>query len=276
MFRILYRVLNKLGLLRFLNFEAPNKVNEVTFLIPLQGGVGGDNLFEKEIWMNLILKRILSLKLNSTFVDVGVNLGQTLLKVKSLSTEIPYVGFEPNAVCVAYIEKLVKVNSLRHVTILPVGISDFDGQSVLYHALDNRTDSSASIVREFRDVSNLAQKVIVTFSSNLLSFIGNSTLGVIKIDVEGAELEVIRNLKPFVERDRPFIICEILPVYSNDNTFRLDRQKQLIDIITSLNYQIHRISKNGDLILLSEIGIHNRIEDSNYLFVPIELTSAIK
>ncbi|MGE0587563.1 MAG: FkbM family methyltransferase [Cyclobacteriaceae bacterium] len=276
MFRILYRVLNKLRLLRFLNFEASNKVNEVTFLIPLQGGIGGDNLFAKEIWMDLVLKRILSIKLNSTFVDVGVNLGQTLLKVRSLSAEIPYVGFEPNAVCVAYVERLVKVNNLRQVTILPVGIGDLDGQSVLYHALDNRTDSSASIVREFRDVSNLAQKVIVTLSSNLLSFIGNSTLGVIKIDVEGAELEVIRNLKPFVERDRPIIICEILPVYSNDNTFRLDRQNQLIDIITILKYQIYRILKNGDLILLSEIGIHDRIEDSNYLFVPTELTSAFK
>ena len=41
------------------------------------------------------------------FIDVGVNVGQTLLKLKSISSEINYLGFEPNPNCVNYLKNLI-------------------------------------------------------------------------------------------------------------------------------------------------------------------------
>lgn len=271
MYRLFIRVLHKVGILRFLNLKVPNKINGLTFSIPLHGGIGFDHLFEKEIWMTVVLKRILMLKSKEAFIDVGVNLGQTLLKVKSINQKIQYLGFEPNMTCVAYAHELIDTNDLGFVRIFPVGISDHDGHMILYHARDKQEDSSGSIVREFRDVSNMEQKIIVTFSERRLSFIRDLVIGVVKIDVEGAELEVMRNLKSFIQRDRPFIICEILPVYSIDNTFRLDRQNELMGIIEELKYLIYRINTDGTVLEIEEIGIHGEIEDSNYLFVPSEL-----
>ena len=46
-----------------------------------------------------ILKIVLPIE-NKKFIDVGVNIGQTLLKLKSVSSEIDYIGFEPNPICV--------------------------------------------------------------------------------------------------------------------------------------------------------------------------------
>ena len=37
-------------------------------------------------------------------------------------------------------------------------------------------------------------------------------LGVLKIDAEGAELDVLRGLAETIDRDRPLIICEVLPI----------------------------------------------------------------
>ncbi|MEQ8362614.1 MAG: FkbM family methyltransferase [Cyclobacteriaceae bacterium] len=247
----------------------------MTFSIPLQAGIGFDHLFEKEIWMTVVLKKVLALKPNEAFVDVGVNLGQTLLKVKSTNLNIQYIGFEPNMTCVAYVNKLISRNGLGSVQIFPVGISDNDGHAVLYHASDKLEDSSASIIKEFRDVSNLGQKIIITFSEDRLSFLQDHVLGVVKIDVEGAELEVVGNLKSFINKDRPIIICEILPVYNIDNAFRLDRQNALIKIIKELKYLIYRIEIDGTLFEIDEIGIHSEIEDSNYLLVPLELKKFI-
>jgi len=275
MFRLLIRILNKLGVLRLLNLKVPYKQNGLTFSIPLQGGIGFDHLFEKEIWMTVVLKKVLALKSQETFVDVGVNLGQTLLKVRSIDKNIRYVGFEPNMTCVAYLDKLIAANDLDSVQIFPVGISDHDGPAILYHASDRQEDSSGSIVKEFRDVSKMDRKIIVTFSEARLSFMRDLVFGVVKIDVEGAELEVVRNLKSFIQKDRPFIICEVLPVYSTDNTFRLDRQNELSGIIDELEYLIYRIKNDGSLLPIDEIGIHGKIEDSNYLFVPSELKKII-
>ncbi len=275
MYRFLIRALNKLNLLRFLNFKVRHRINGKSFLIPIHGSIGYDHLFEKEMWMTIILKKILEIKPTRAFIDVGVNLGQTLLKAKSINSAIRYIGFEPNMTCVAYIHELIDDNHLDQIQLFPAGISDKGGPATLYHAADKREDSSGSIIKEFRDVSALDEKMIVTLSSAGLSFLNEVTVGFVKIDVEGAELEVMKSLKFKVEADRPFIICEILPVYNEENIFRLERQNELLRIIEDLDYFIYRIHANGTLQQIDEIGIHKKIEDCNYLLVPTELNNIV-
>lgn len=61
-----------------------------------------------------MLKILTSLfKLRSgTFLDIGVNLGLTLIKVKSVNADRNYIGFKPNPACVFYIEELKRINKL--------------------------------------------------------------------------------------------------------------------------------------------------------------------
>ena len=65
------------------------------------------------------LGRLFALLPGASVVDVGANLGQTLLKVKRLDRRARYVGFEPNPWCVVYMEELVRVNRLEHCSIVP-------------------------------------------------------------------------------------------------------------------------------------------------------------
>jgi hypothetical protein len=60
-----------------------------------------------ELWMIDLLKIVLPIG-NKSFVDVGINVAQTLLKLKSVSPEINYIGFEPNPVYTNYGAKLIK------------------------------------------------------------------------------------------------------------------------------------------------------------------------
>ena len=46
-------------------------------------------------------------KKNGAYLDIGVNIGQTLMKLKSVNPKIEYIGFEPNATCVHYVNKLI-------------------------------------------------------------------------------------------------------------------------------------------------------------------------
>jgi len=46
-----------------------------------------------------LLKKILLLK-DGVFIDIGMNLGQTLIKLKCVDPNIRYFGFEPNPGCV--------------------------------------------------------------------------------------------------------------------------------------------------------------------------------
>ena len=85
-----------------------------------------------------------------TFLDVGVHLGQTLLKVKSLSPSTPYVGFEPNPICVNLARQAARRAGLSDTRIIPVGLARETGILPLL-ARGGDTDSAASTVAGFRN-----------------------------------------------------------------------------------------------------------------------------
>ncbi len=94
--------------------------------------------------------------------------------------------------------------------------------------------------------------------------------------MEGAELEVLQGLSQWIEECRPIILIEVLPVYKNENVFRLQRQQKMESILKTLNYKISRINKKSISISdLDEIGIHADIKNSDYIFYPENLKESI-
>ncbi len=69
-----------------------------------------------DTWALSIFATLLRLT-SSAVLDVGANVGQTLLKVKSCSAERTWIGFEPNSTCVMYLERLIAVNRFSCCTL---------------------------------------------------------------------------------------------------------------------------------------------------------------
>ena len=106
-----------------------------------------------------------------------------------------------------------------------------------------------------------------------------SAICFLKIDVEGAELEVVSGLKETINKYKPIISLEILPVYSlekENGRFRKERQDALLAVMFSLGYKMMLINEH-DLTLtpLIDIEIHNDMGRTNYLFVPEEKAKKI-
>jgi len=116
--------------------------------IPTIGKIGYSNLRISELWMVGLLQKLLPLK-DGAFIDIGVNLGQTLVKVKCVEPDIQYIGFEPNPVCVYYTRELIKKNGFKNCELIPVGISNENG-IVPLNCYSSETDSAATIVADFR------------------------------------------------------------------------------------------------------------------------------
>ena len=271
------RFLRKVKVLQFLNLCFSVLVNDRLIKIPIVGGVGFGNLDMSEKWMITVMEK-LSFPEDSSFVDVGVNIGQTLIKLRSVYPKIEYIGFEPNPECVYYTQKLIDRNEWKKTTLIPSGIAGNTGIIELNYYFDDPTDSSASIVPDFRGNDSVVRKSFITCSSatdvNFL-FTGK-TISAIKIDVEGAELEVIRGLQDFLKQHRPHMLVEILPVYQSDNTVRLNPQLEIEQLLDDLGYTKYRIHKdaNGELSHLESIesiGVHDRLDWCDYLFSPMQL-----
>jgi FkbM family methyltransferase len=209
---------------------------------------------------------------DKTFVDVGVNLGQTLLKVKAVNRQINYIGFEPNPFCVNYVSHLIEANAFTNTDIWPVGLSGKTEMLNLNLFSDSNEDSAASVIDGFRIQSSVKKMIKVpVFEYADLNMDESTKFDVIKIDVEGAELEVLEGLSDKIRQDRPVILMEILPPYSIENRIRIQRQEKITSILKELKYSILRIMKENEMFIglqpLDDFGIHSDMNLCEYVLV---------
>lgn len=263
------------GLTRHVNFAAPLTRNNRRFKIPVINNVGLSNFVsEKDGWF-LRLVKSMNLPQGSSFIDVGVNVGQSLIAFRSCRDN-PYYGFEPSPHCAFYVSKLVKLNKLRNTHLLPVGLSSTS--SILKFYCKAGADSSATMVAELRPGLYTEEDVsyVPVFAFDELELTDITDIAFIKIDVEGAELEVLTGFKQTLQKYNPVITCEVLDCHSAETNLPVlqERATKLVELVKSLNYTIYRIRpENGlnfdkiDEIILKQYDSQSQYLN-DYLFLP--------
>lgn len=230
----------------------------------------------QEPWMADVISLLIP-EFPGAFLDVGANLGQTLLYLRSVDRERPYLGFEPNVNCVAYIHKLIELNGFKNTHVIPAACALDYGLDKLYFYLDSPFDTSASLIENFRPSQQIQRKVFVVSVPAVpsLSAAGVGTLGIVKIDVEGYEANVLEALEERIVSDRPCFIIEILPAYDERNKDRIGANLRIQDVAFRNAYVILRLKKNArgnleNLVRIEDIGIHSDMDKVDYLLCPEE------
>ena len=264
------RALHRRGLLWRANFTVGGRLAGLPLRVPLQFGSGWEHLRMAEVWLFESMRRVLNGR-PGAFVDVGVNVGHTLVKLEAIDRGRDYIGFEPNAQCLRYTQHLIAVNRFTRCTLVPVGISNRTGIMKLFMNPD--VDPSATIVEGFREPDRYARSVPVPVfvGDEVLDTLGVGQVSVVKIDVEGGELDVVEGLRRTFQRHAPYVFCEVLPVWdehSEMGRFRLERQTRLQAVLAELGYVIFRIYFDATVEHVEEFGIHADMTRSNYVFVP--------
>lgn len=203
-----------------------------------------------ESWLDAVLKAALETK-KGAFIDVGVNCGQTLIKLLSIDRDRQYIGFEPQLECAFFVDDFIKSNGLKSHTVLPLGLSD-RSETVKLQKRGLGKTASASMVVGFRPDSfySTEERIYVAPGDNILSTINLSGISIVKVDVEGGELEVITGLKETIKKHRPFVFFEVLNNFlrvtgreldEKTIVFRERRVKVLEDLLRGLDYTIFNI-----------------------------------
>ncbi len=259
-----------------INFTLKKHLNNLKFKVPIINNIGWNNIFDNEPWMSQLLKILLSEK-KGLFIDVGANIGQTLIKLKSIAPEVLYYGFEANPVCLFYLNELIRLNKFAGISLFPIGLSDISGLASLNFFSKYSDDATASVLDQIRPDSIIEKKEFVYLTClDDLNQKFTDNISILKIDVEGAELEVLKGAVSTIKNHRPVIIIEILPVYSLSNTWRLERLNQIEKLIQSINYKIIHIAKDSknnlaSLTYMDNIGINSNILERDYLLIPVEI-----
>jgi len=255
-------------LLRPFNLVVPAHVYGAHFKVPLIRGVGGSHRRGSEAWMVDLLQRLFASSGSAGLIDVGVNIGQTLLKLRSIAPDCRYVGFEPNPFCIQFVNEVIALNGFRHCQIVPVALSTAPG--LIDFVADSEADSAASMVENLRPGKPSIRKQYVAMMAfdDIAGGLDVHGIPVVKIDVEGAELDVLGGMRRFLRDSRPLVVCEVLHAHSPAQVPLMHgRNAALIALLADAGYTACRIRKtNGQA---SVAGLEPVVEFPDDVFHPL-------
>lgn len=239
-----------------------------------------------EPWLDPVFEMVLNHK-DGAFIDVGVNRGQTLAKILRLAPERPYIGFEPQSSCAYLVGEFFKANQLTHHSVIPVGLSDEDAICELKFRTHAAADGTASIAAKHRPQSFYVRSTFIPVlrGDRVIQSLGLAEIACIKIDVEGAELEVLRGLKETIKRFTPYVVFEVLnnylaatgkPLDEETIAYRNERAKEISYLLSELGYRIYNI-RLGELIPTEVIQpeVSQDLSITDYVAVPQSLASTV-
>lgn len=206
----------------------------------------------------------LTCKPNSNSIDVGTHTGDILDVLLRQSPNGIHVGFEPIPVLFQQLQNKYKHNS--NVQLFDVALSNSNGSTTFNYVTSN--PSYSGIKKRSYDRKGETDKEIEVKTARLDDFFlqQKTKIDFIKIDVEGAELDVLKGAAQLLARDQPVVVFECglggTDIYQHTPA-------QLFQFFEALGYSIsllHQFIKNKPALTQQQFE-EQYFQKLNYYFV---------
>jgi len=167
-----------------------------------------------------------------TFLDVGANIGYFTLLASSLVGPAGRVlAVEASPSTFASLQRHIERNAATNVRGINAAAYDRVATLPMYYLPEEENTGGASLVRQIGPVEALVEAMPL---ADMISESERSRLRVVKIDIEGAELQALRGLEPIFEalpRDVQ-IVVELMPANYVD-VFTFMQQSGFVALVLS-------------------------------------------
>lgn len=150
-----------------------------------------------------------------TFFDIGANIGQHSLFMSLHADQVH--SFEPYSAVSQKLERHIELNGINNIQLHKVGLSN-QQEELDFYAPTGRNQGIGSfdagtVSKGNRNLGKLA----LVRGDEYLQQHGLQDIGLLKIDVEGFEKNVISGLEATLRKSRPIIVLEV--TYGNSLSF---------------------------------------------------------
>jgi FkbM family methyltransferase len=144
----------------------------------------------------------------AVFYDIGANVGfLTVIGAKLVGPDGTVYAFEPVPANVACIRRNIELNRLSNVTLIEKAISAAVGQGELFLTAYSGGGALTTTAKPFDSITTipvtLASVDQLVFEEKLLP------PSVVKVDVEGGEIDVFKGMQRTMEEFHPTILYEV-------------------------------------------------------------------
>jgi FkbM family methyltransferase len=171
-------------------------------------------------------------------VDVGANLGWTSLHLKDLSKTGIVIAFEPDSQNYARCSRNLSLNPLLPIELHQLGLGEVD----IVAEMEIRCPTNLSGNRVLPSGSHGGEQVVITSLDQFLLKKRIGGIQLIKIDVEGYEVKVLKGARNLLTEYRPTIFVEI-------NTRNLldqgDSAEDLFNLLLDYGYTKFECAQTG-------------------------------
>jgi FkbM family methyltransferase len=178
--------------------------------------------------------------------DVGANIGWYSLHLARKAKRGEVLAFEPMPETAAHLRKNLERNNVRNVIVHEIALSDHTGEQTFYYQPESTGASSA--------VDILAGGSAMTVPVHVLRMddvcANTERLDLIKCDVEGGELGMLRGAVETIRRTRPVLFLELLRKWSAKFNYH---PNEAIELLSELGYLAHEVVADGRIRAISAV-----------------------
>ena len=161
-------------------------------------------------------------------VDCGSNIGLSVLYFKRLYPDGRVIAFEPDPATFRMLELNVQSNNLPGVTLVNKALYDSVGSVPFYIS----PDQPGLLVQSTRK-ENLVSSQLTSVETEMLSTYLTEPVDFLKMDIEGAEEQVLKDLKETGKLD---LVREIVLEYHHHLTPREDKLGVFLKMLEQTNF----------------------------------------
>ena len=198
------------------------------------------------------------LSAEQVYFDIGANQG--MRSYLMLDSNRRTFMFEPNPYLNNINKERCELNNFDNYKLEQLCLSDKDGIQTFYFSTEHSMSSLEKDFAEVRGISKEEQVKTTTLDSYIKENDIHGMHPLIKIDVEGHEMNVIKGAEETIQKLKPTFIIEI---FSNEHI------NELYTKFSNLNYSIYGVNFGSEKIItkISNIDALNNYKASDYLFV---------
>ncbi|MGC8536468.1 MAG: FkbM family methyltransferase [Rhizomicrobium sp.] len=176
-----------------------------------------------------------------TVLDIGANMGIfSIMLSRGVGTSGRVFSFEPNPEVHPQLKAMLQANGAGNVEIVPFAVADKPGElDFLRIAMSNvrREASSLKVQETSEQLGSESHEIIRVPVTTVDTFVKDRGIvpNMMKIDVEGADLEAIIGAEQTIRTHHPVIQLEL-------HAFVADAEPKIFEFLTANNYKITRLN----------------------------------